>query len=408
MLQEPDLEPVLVGRTSGGRLRAGSSFNPLDGDPSQYVVRIEEGGFDILFMTYGEKSLYTRFFADFLRAQAPDVVHLHHTLWVGCELVSLVRRVLPGTAIVYTLHDYMPICNRDGRLVRTDESLCLEASPRRCHECFPGSSEQAFFLRQRFIQAHLRGVDLFLAPSNFLLERYVDWGIPRAQIRFEECARAPALPAAQGRTEGSEPRAGRPPNRPPDRLGFFADATPDDFEGSEVLLRAMRMVRERAPDAHLALHLSNVERYPEERRAQFWSLLGEAGNVTFGGGWDRAALPEIMGKLDWVVVPSRWWEGSALGIHDAFLYGRPVICSGIGAMAEKVAHEVNGLHFEVANPQSLADVICRAIADPALHERLRQGIAPVHGMNEHVAALTGIYRELLEHAGRDKTTAPVS
>ena len=90
-------------------------------------------------MTYGEKSLYTRFFTDFLLAQDPDVVHLQHTLFVGCELVSLIRRLLPSTPIVYTLHDYMPICNRDGTLVRTDESLCLEATPRRCHECFSGS-----------------------------------------------------------------------------------------------------------------------------------------------------------------------------------------------------------------------------------------------------------------------------
>ena len=69
MLQSDGLDPVLVGRTAAGRHRAGSAFSALDGDPSQYLVRIEDGGFDILNMTYGEKSLYTRFFADFLRAE---------------------------------------------------------------------------------------------------------------------------------------------------------------------------------------------------------------------------------------------------------------------------------------------------------------------------------------------------
>ena len=59
----------------------------------------------------------------------------------------------------------------------------------------------------------------------------------------------------------------------------------------------------------------------------------------------------MMSNVDWVVVPSRWWEGSPLVIQDAFLYGRPVICSDIGAMAEKVTHEVNGLHFTVADPR---------------------------------------------------------
>ena len=138
MLQSEGLEPVLVGRTGAGRHRAGSAFSPLDGDPSQYLVRIEEGGFDIFHMTYGEKSLYTRFFADFLRApgprRRPPSAHAVRRLRAG---VADPRACCPSTPIVYTLHDYMPICNRDGRLVRTDEALCLEASPRRCHECFP-------------------------------------------------------------------------------------------------------------------------------------------------------------------------------------------------------------------------------------------------------------------------------
>ena len=398
MLQTEGLEPVLVGRTGAERHRAGTPFSSLDGDPSQYLVRIEEGGFDLFYMTYGEKSLYTRFFADFLRAQDPDVVHIQHSLFVGCELVSLVRRLLPSTPIVYTLHDYMPICHRDGRLVRTmDESLCLEPTPRRCHECFVESSEQDFFLRKRFIRAHLDHVDLFLAPSHFLLERYVDWGIPREKIRFEECGRPPAMPIAESRGD-----------RARDRLGFFADLSPFDFEGTEILLQAMRMVRERAPGVHLWLHGTNLGRYPDERQQRFWTLLHEAGNVSFMRSWDRAGLPEMMSNVDWVVVPSRWWEASPLVIQDAFLHGRPVICGDIGAMAEKVAHEVNGLHFTVANPPSLADTICRAITAPGLWDGLRQGIPPVYGMDEHVASLTGIYRELLDRTGRAEAPAPVS
>jgi glycosyltransferase involved in cell wall biosynthesis len=397
MLQTEGLEPVLVGRTAAGRHRAGSAFSALDGDPSQYLVRIEDGGFDILNMTYGEKSLYTRFFADFLRAQDPDVVHLQHTLFVGCELVSLVRRLLPTTPIVYTLHDYMPICNRDGRLVRTDESLCLEATPRRCHECFPGISEQTFFLRERFIRAHLDQVHLFLAPSHFLLERYVDWGIPREKIRFEECGRPPALPAAESRGD-----------RARNRLGFFADLSHVDFEGAEILLQAMRIVRDRALGAHLWLHGTNLARFPDRRRQRVLDLIHEVGNVSFVESWDRAGLPEMMSNVDWVVVPSRWWEGSPLVIQDAFLHGRPVICSDIGAMAEKVAHEGNGLHFTVADPPSLADAVCRAITSPGLWDELRQGIPPVYGMDEHVASLTGIYRDLLEKAGRAEAPAPVS
>ena len=56
-----------------------------------------------------------------------------------------------------------------------------------------------------------------------------------------------------------------------------------------------------------------------------------------------------MAEIDWVVVPSIWWENSPLVIQEAFLHGRPVICSDIGGMAEKVRHGVDGLHFRVGD-----------------------------------------------------------
>ena len=99
------------------------------------------------------------------------------------------RRLLPDVPIFYTLHEYLPICHRDGQMLRTNGELCTHASPRRCNECFPAIPPQDFFLRERFIKSHLEHVDMFLAPSQFLLERYVDWGIPRDRIRFEDYGR---------------------------------------------------------------------------------------------------------------------------------------------------------------------------------------------------------------------------
>ena len=53
----------------------------------------------------------------------------------------------------------------------------------------PESRPQTFFLRKRFIQSHFSLVDLFIAPSAFLAQRYVDWGIPPDKIRVEEYGR---------------------------------------------------------------------------------------------------------------------------------------------------------------------------------------------------------------------------
>ena len=73
---------------------------------------------------------------------------------------------------------------------------------------------------------------------------------------------------------------------------------------------------------------------------------------------------------------------------------RPVICSGIGGMAEKVTHDVNGLHFDVGDPDSLAAAIERAASEPGLWERLREGIPDILTVDDHIANLTQWYQDL--------------
>ncbi len=63
--------------------------------------------------------------------------------------------------------------------------------PAPLHECFPEVSPQAFFMRKRFIQSQMSVVDRFLAPSNFLRDRFVDWGLPAEKIVAEEYGRLP-------------------------------------------------------------------------------------------------------------------------------------------------------------------------------------------------------------------------
>jgi glycosyltransferase involved in cell wall biosynthesis len=378
--------------------RQGSRFTPLPEDPNQYLVEIEQERYDFHLQTFRDKSLYTRDFADFLAAHRPDVVHFQHHLYIGCDLISTIRRVLPATPIVYTLNEYLPICSHNGQLVRTMQNqLCLEASPRRCNECFPETSHQAFFLRQRFIQSHFSKVDLFIAPSRFLLERYVDWGISRERIRHLPYGFPPVV-----RMDDSEPR---------DRtnFAFFGVLTP--FKGINVLLRAMERL---GPDfaGRLSIHGAGMTRMPDESedvQGEVDTLLARTPTATFCGPYDHTSMPRLMAQTDWVVVPSIWCENSPLVISEAFQYGRPVICSDIGGMAESVTSEVNGLHFNVGNPASLAAVMQRAATTPGLWEQLVAGIPPVTDIGDHVATLAEIYRTLIERraAPPEGATSPV-
>ncbi len=83
-----------------------------------------------------------------------------------------------------------------------------------------------------------------------------------------------------------------------------------------------------------------------------------------------------------MVVPSIWWETGPLVVWEAFQHGRPVICSDIGGMSEKVTDGVNGLHFRRGDADDLAETMLRAAETPGLWEQLHAGI-PDAGRPQH-------------------------
>ena len=174
-----------------GRTHEGTYIAPVGSRQDENFLYTDGYSFDYLNGAITDKDFYTKHFRAFLKAIKPDIVHFQHTLHLGYELIREVRNSAPQAAIVYTLHEYLPICARDGQMVRANDELCETATPQRCHECFPHLSPQAFFLRKRFIQAQLDLVAVFLAPSHFLMNRFVEWGIPANRIHFEDYGRVP-------------------------------------------------------------------------------------------------------------------------------------------------------------------------------------------------------------------------
>jgi glycosyltransferase involved in cell wall biosynthesis len=65
-------------------------------------------------------------------------------------------------------------------------------------------------------------------------------------------------------------------------------------------------------------------------------------------------------------------------------------------MSELIDHDVNGLLFERGDVEGLATAIGRFVADPALRERLRQGIRPARTIEGEVSSLIEHYRGAAE------------
>ncbi len=324
---------------------------------------------------------------EFLETIRPDVVHFHHFFTYGADILTLTRRVLPKARIVFTFHEFMTICAADGHMVRrTDKSLCTHASQIRCHQCFPDRSPEQFLTRRMWFQAHLRNVDAFTCPSRFMIEHYVRWGIPRHKIHHvTNGQRAYGTPGSV--TEG-----------PKTRFGFFGQFV--DSKGVHILLRAVRQLRsEGFTDFTVDLNGDNLRYASEPIRREIETFLADEAAlppdeqiVFLNGSYHVNELASRMARVDWCIVPSTWWEIFCLVISEAWMFGKPVICSNVGGPAERVQDEVAGLHFQVGDHRALARTIRRACTEAGLWERLAAGLPAAPARETMVLGFQALYK----------------
>ena len=109
-----ELEPVMLARTgppysSITREDTGKPFGLITQDPNQYFfytdIRPDLSNYDALFGRAANKDILTRAYRDFLLNHRPDLVHFHHTLFLGYDIVRTTRNVLPYVPFVYSLHE---------------------------------------------------------------------------------------------------------------------------------------------------------------------------------------------------------------------------------------------------------------------------------------------------------------
>lgn len=378
---QPGWQAFLVGATMDpGGARDGSPITqPFGDDDYLYTV----GAFGWFNFANRDRN-FPRAFAEMLEEVRPDVLHFHHYLSFGVDTFDLVRRKLPGAKIVLTLHEFQAICNHYGQMIKSDgHTLCREATPRDCNRCFSQFSRADFFLRQLYIQRFFDLVDQFIAPSQFLADRYIAWGVPAAKMRVLE--NVIASPAASATAVAREDKLFR--------VGFFGQVS--RLKGINVLLDAAARLAEEKSAVTFDIH-GDDSNQPDEFRADFAKRRTTAAhNVRFHGAYDNSRVDALMRNVDVVVVPSIWWENSPIVIQEALRNGKPIICSDIGGMAEKVRPGLDGWHIPVGDAPALADLLSRLATDrkalAAMGKTLRTAATPADGVAAHLALYDGLF-----------------
>jgi len=313
-----------------------------------------------------------------IRSTKPQVAHLHN---IAHQLSPSILGPMKesGMRIVQTLHDYKLVCPTyrffaHGHVCeRCLGGRYFEAVRMRCNEGSRGASlVNALEMTLHHTVLHsYRAVDAFVAPSRFLAQKIVEFGIPEEKVHH--------LPYYLNLGEFSEsPTVG-------DRIVFVGRLSAE--KGLGTLVQAMGDVR--------GLPLVVVGEGPLEEDLRRQAERVAPGRIQFVGHLDGRALREAVAGARCVVVPSEWYENSPLTIYEAFAMGRPVVGSRIGGIPELVLHEKTGLLFETGSAENLSKALERLADDPRLARTLgRQARAHVETLcdpERHLARLQEAY-----------------
>lgn len=318
----------------------------------------------------------------------PEVIHLHHLLHWGAESLHLLRRLAPRAALVATLHDYFAICPREGRLLTAEGRLCNGPSSDSCRRCLPDRTPQDFELRRHWLRESIGLLDGLIAPSAFLRDRMVAAGFPAERITILPNG-IPVGSVAPLREAGPEGRRDR----------FVVLGQLQRAKGVLTALQASALLSAEGVAHSMDLH-GPVARQDRAFAEAFDAALAAAPAAKLHGAYAAEELPTRITGADWVVVPSLWFENAPLVILEAFRHRRPVICSGIGGMAEMVRDGVDGLHVPPGDVAALAATLRRAAEQKELWSRLQDRIQHSRDLatvaQEHLA----FYRQLPRKTAR--------
>lgn len=281
----------------------------------------------------------------------PDVVHFNT---ISYHLTPSVLRACGKKKIpmVMTLHDVRLSCP-NGLMVMSNgnfckDALCVYGNPlhgfiRRCKR---NSLSLSFMVTLEFMLNKVFGfydnVNHFIAPSQAVLDLTAKYGIDA--------------------------------NRLSHISNFHNDSffeTPPNYTNKGYLLYSGRIVREKG-----IFHLVNaMKQLPDIRlhvmgygpdSEQLEQKLKDENihNVEILGFRHQQELKDEYLNCIATVVPSNCYENCSYSIIEAFICGKPVIGSRIGAIPEMVEDDITGYNFEQGNVDDIVKKIKQLVDNP--------------------------------------------
>lgn len=310
-----------------------------------------------------------------LRAERPDVVHIHNVFPLLSPAV-LAGCADAGVPAVATLHNYTQICppgtlRRDGRPCA--ECVGKVPLPAVRHGCYRDSRVATVPLAVGLAVNRRRwwsGVERFFCISAAQRDILVRAGMPAERLAVKHNF----VPDPDVRREGAGEHLLY--------LGRLAET-----KGVRLLMAAWD---ELAASGGVGVPLVIAGAGPLEAEVTAWAAGRD--DVRYVGLYDPEGCRRAVARSVAVVAPSTWQEAFGLVVVEAMAAGVPAVAAGHGAFVELVDDGVTGLLHRPGEAASLASGIRRITAERAgNHEmgraarlRYERGFSPAVGLERLV------------------------
>jgi glycosyltransferase involved in cell wall biosynthesis len=222
-------------------------------------------------------------------------------------------------------------------------------------------------------------VDVFLAPSEFIRDKYVEFGIPKEKIAISRYGLNAGLFTGLQKNQSGRLR-----------FGFIGTLLP--AKGPDLLIKAFNGIKNQ--DAQLLIYGALRSYTGFEHYLPYLKKIRKNRNIEFMGGFDNRDIASVFQNIDILVVPSVWPENSPLVIQESFLARTPVIASRIGGIPELVEDQISGLLFNTSDTGELQGKIKDIIDNRVIIEKLKANIPRVKNIEDNARELEMIYCEL--------------
>ncbi|HLV88239.1 MAG TPA: glycosyltransferase family 4 protein [Candidatus Sulfotelmatobacter sp.] len=359
-----------------------------DADVAQMGLRRKASAFIQGIYSTAAKTNLQRLVNDF----KPDVSHAH---CVNYQLSPSVFDVFrhSDVPLFATLHDFTIICGAG--TLQTGGAFCERCKGghhhnlllHNCYWNFPASLMATLSHYLHDFRRSWDSVTKLLIPSRFMLEKLVEWGIPRERLVH--------LPIFIDFSEQAQAEV------PGEYVLYFGRI--DEHKGVKVLLEAVRGL-----DCKLILIGDGpLTPWLEEQ------ITGGVRNVQrlpFVS--SREQLRNYIAGAAFTVVPSTWYENQPAVVLETYAMSKPVIGSRIGGIPELVDDGHTGLLANPGDPADLREKIEFLLARPTLAQEwgrngsgmLRAGFS----RGAHYDRLMAIYEAALHSNSEPETLTAIS